>query len=542
MWKLVIEDDEGKRTVVPLTRDDYTIGRQEGNTIRLTERNVSRAHGRVRRSRTNGAGAPRDMFILEDLRSYNGVFVNGLRVAHTQDLQHGDLIQIGDYRIVLQDDSMSDAAATQPMGDPSELKSTIPTGGTSTVTRGSLLLERPNRLVMLAGPTPGAEYPLVTDRLTVGRAEDAAISVNHNSVSRLHCEIHALGEGRFEIVDKGSSNGVRVNGSDLRRGIVEAGDIIELGDVKFKFVGAGQIFLPGVNDSAQLEAIGERTTNAMKPRKGSGVVAWLLFGAALAAVGLVGAAYWRQRMRAAHENAAAPVAASPDNHDEEVLAQAKTQCNSTTTSGCEEAHKSILTIPTGSPLRASEDFKLVVAAWADDLINRATQGDVEMNSRRALLREVIDDPMVDDTRRKSAREHLDQIDMSGSTTGPVTSITMADPMAHPPTLTSAPAKDAGNAHAAAVPAPERTARASSTPTETHPHTAATTTTAAPTGQSAADKARAIMLNDPAGARAILEPRVASGHATKDEISLLKTICRNDGDRACVDRCKVLLGQ
>ena len=104
MWKLVIEDDEGKRTVVPLTRDDYTIGRQEGNTIRLTERNVSRSHGRVRRARN---GSAKDIFVLEDLRSYNGVFVNGLRVAHTQDLQHGDLIQIGDYRIVLQDDAVS---------------------------------------------------------------------------------------------------------------------------------------------------------------------------------------------------------------------------------------------------------------------------------------------------------------------------------------------------------------------------------------------------------------------------------------------------
>src|SRR5690606_13343202 len=103
MWKLVIEDDEGKRTVVPLSRDDYTIGRQEGNTIRLTERNVSRTHGRVRRNRkANGSGIA---FVVEDLRSYNGVFVNGLRVAHSQDLQHGDLIQIGDYRIVLQDDA-----------------------------------------------------------------------------------------------------------------------------------------------------------------------------------------------------------------------------------------------------------------------------------------------------------------------------------------------------------------------------------------------------------------------------------------------------
>src|SRR6187402_1123364 len=112
MWKLVIEDDEGKRTVVPLTRDDYTIGRQEGNTIRLTERNVSREHGRIKRKRPNGGAPPppngaKDDFILEDRSSYNGLFVNGLRVAHSQDLQHGDLIQIGDYRIVLQNDAAS---------------------------------------------------------------------------------------------------------------------------------------------------------------------------------------------------------------------------------------------------------------------------------------------------------------------------------------------------------------------------------------------------------------------------------------------------
>ena len=69
---------------------------------------------------------------------------------------------------------------------------------------------------------------------------DASISVNHNSVSRLHCEVHALGDGRYEIVDKASSNGVRVNGVELRRSIIEAGDVIELGDVRFKFVGAGK--------------------------------------------------------------------------------------------------------------------------------------------------------------------------------------------------------------------------------------------------------------------------------------------------------------
>ena len=40
MLKLVIEDGEGTTHVVPIIRDQITIGREEGNTIRLTERNV----------------------------------------------------------------------------------------------------------------------------------------------------------------------------------------------------------------------------------------------------------------------------------------------------------------------------------------------------------------------------------------------------------------------------------------------------------------------------------------------------------------------
>ena len=40
MHKLLIEDDEGKTVAVPLIREEITIGRTDGNTIRLTEQNV----------------------------------------------------------------------------------------------------------------------------------------------------------------------------------------------------------------------------------------------------------------------------------------------------------------------------------------------------------------------------------------------------------------------------------------------------------------------------------------------------------------------
>src|SRR4051812_28476581 len=73
MWKLTIEDDEGKRTPLPLLREEYSIGRGEENTVRLTERNISRKHAFLRR---NGSG-----WVISDSASYNGSYVNSVRIV-----------------------------------------------------------------------------------------------------------------------------------------------------------------------------------------------------------------------------------------------------------------------------------------------------------------------------------------------------------------------------------------------------------------------------------------------------------------------------
>src|SRR4051812_26714291 len=104
MYKLIIEDDEGKTTVVPLIRDEITIGRKEGNTIRLTERNVSRRHAKLLKQ--NGT------VFIEDLTSYNGIKVNGDRIAGRAPVNEGDRIQIGDYQLALKLDKAT--AATAP--------------------------------------------------------------------------------------------------------------------------------------------------------------------------------------------------------------------------------------------------------------------------------------------------------------------------------------------------------------------------------------------------------------------------------------------
>jgi ABC transport system ATP-binding/permease protein len=521
MWKLVIEDDEGKRTVVPLSRDDYTIGRQEGNTIRLTERNVSRSHGRVRRNRSaNGSG---HMFVLEDLRSYNGVFVNGLRVAHTQDLQHGDLIQIGDYRIVLQDDAAATVEnATIPITtvDPGDVKATIPI---APAFRGQTLTERPNRLVMLVGPTPGVEYPLDRERMTIGRAEDASISVNHNSVSRLHCEVHALGDGRFEIVDKGSSNGVRVNAVELRRSIIEAGDVIELGDVRFKFVGAGQIFVPGPNESQQLTAISDREAELVGPKKGLGGYIVPVVGAGVVGAMIILAFVYVLRARSAAEQGDA--GAMVVETEQVMLTEAKSKC---TIDDCEQAHTMVSTLPEGSPWRDHADARYVTFTWAESLLKKARL-DPDNATRGATLRRILADPRVDAVQKKQASDLLT----------PETSPTPTD-------LPTVATKDSGAiATTPAIPTPPPTR---ATPTSHTTVTNATTSvpTPAPSPTTPApkptvnvlEKAReAALRGEPAAVRQLLEQKVRNGHGTAEEANLVRQACKAMGDRACSDDVK-----
>lgn len=105
MYQLVIVDDEGKTMVVPLFDDVVTIGRKEGNTIHLPERNISRFHAKL--TRMDG------QLRVEDFSSYTGVIVNGKRVQGRAVLSAGDRLTIGDYRMVLQMDPDLHAAHAQ---------------------------------------------------------------------------------------------------------------------------------------------------------------------------------------------------------------------------------------------------------------------------------------------------------------------------------------------------------------------------------------------------------------------------------------------
>ncbi len=94
--RLIIEDEAGATTIVPLGKDAVTIGRLAGNTIQLTEQNVSRHHARL--SLESGS------WMINDLGSYNGIKINNQVIQGRMRLSPGDLVQIGDYHLTLFDD------------------------------------------------------------------------------------------------------------------------------------------------------------------------------------------------------------------------------------------------------------------------------------------------------------------------------------------------------------------------------------------------------------------------------------------------------
>jgi pSer/pThr/pTyr-binding forkhead associated (FHA) protein len=381
MWKLTIEDDQANRTVVPLARDEYSIGRGEENTVRLTERNISRRHARLSREAEH--------WVVLDAGSYNGCYVNGARVSQRQELVHGDLVQLGDYRLELVDETLETAPGF-------DSKVTVPAAP-----RSQALLGQPDRLVMLVGPTPGAEFALPRGaRQVMGRGEECDISINHPSVSRVHAEVHDLGDGRYELVDRESANGIRVNGVELPRGILDARDVIELGDVVFKFIPAGDVYVPGADESQQISSLGGLEAPSGASR-GMSFGTKLLVG--LGAATLLGT--FIALASGGDEPADVSLSASKSEQTDgssKILGEAKELLDKGDVAG---ARARAAQLPQDSNLRDTPEFRVIQSTWADALLARASKSE-NPSEKRELLEDVARASEVDSIRRKRAANDL----------------------------------------------------------------------------------------------------------------------------------------
>ena len=80
-----------KGSTFPLNADHVSIGRESASAICLSHSSVSRRHCLISQSGTN--------YVISDLDSYNGTFVNGVPVKE-QTLAHADQIKIGSIALL----------------------------------------------------------------------------------------------------------------------------------------------------------------------------------------------------------------------------------------------------------------------------------------------------------------------------------------------------------------------------------------------------------------------------------------------------------
>lgn len=190
------------------------IGRSSTNDIPIPEQHVSRQHAVI--SYRDG------VFMVNDLGSSNGTYVNDTKVDEPFPLFAGDVIRL--YVPTIKFLALMDG----------DVENATKTGQISIVGTGSQ-----GSLIVTNGPQEGQTIPLLLKEISIGRAVSNAtweILIQDPSVSRPHARISQRGE-QWYIVDLGSSNGTRLNKKPVSKEpvLLSDGDTMELGNAILLF-------------------------------------------------------------------------------------------------------------------------------------------------------------------------------------------------------------------------------------------------------------------------------------------------------------------
>ena len=186
MFAIIISEKGGAERRESFDKNEINVGRVQGNDLMLPKGNVSKHHARL---------LYRDgRFIVTDLKSTNGTYVNGRKIAQATIVREGDKIYIGDFVLRLDsgaqstdepsnaqqapppDDagrSLQRTGPSSPAGVAGAGGATHPPGGLPEATQGPIravnvpgMPPLPPDAAFAAGPPPPPEpshYPLERD-------------------------------------------------------------------------------------------------------------------------------------------------------------------------------------------------------------------------------------------------------------------------------------------------------------------------------------------------------------------------------------------
>jgi len=158
MVNLTLTEKGGSTNELSFDKDEVSVGRVRGNDIVLPKGNVSKHHCRLL---VNG-----DEILVEDLRSTNGTYVNGRKIAEPTTLAPSDKVFVGDFiiRVMSMSSTMEVMRPGQQSGPPEagSLSSAIPRRPPPPPpsVRGSTVFDD----APASGPKPAASPPSLSGR------------------------------------------------------------------------------------------------------------------------------------------------------------------------------------------------------------------------------------------------------------------------------------------------------------------------------------------------------------------------------------------
>jgi ABC-type multidrug transport system ATPase subunit len=210
--------------VYELTQVETIIGREEDAQIVIQIPAVSRHHVRL----IYQAGK----YMIEDMGSANGTFVNGLRLTGLQALKPGDRIALGEVTVLefeavgAPETSWQPAKTVADQSPPAAPAKAHPRPGRAAVQSdipatqllddnenlpGQQIQTAPQLVVSVAGG--GSQtYPLIKAFISIGREEGNDIIVPSNIVSRQHANLEKTDQGYCLVIQPGNTNETYLDG------------------------------------------------------------------------------------------------------------------------------------------------------------------------------------------------------------------------------------------------------------------------------------------------------------------------------------------
>ncbi len=207
-----------------IKQDEVSLGRGAKNDIVIIDNEVSREHCRFSR-RDNG-------FVLFDLGSSNGTYVNGQRVKTSWSLPPECIVEIGDSITFTYRQEADEGVDPQNDIDTSTL--------TDPNSKPYFLL------VSVDKQSQPAIYPLEDDLITIGRGVENKIIILEAEVSREHLSLIRDPKGHgYRLEDTKSTNGTMLNGTMIREShLLHSGDMIHIGSsIVLRYTHAPQLFM-----------------------------------------------------------------------------------------------------------------------------------------------------------------------------------------------------------------------------------------------------------------------------------------------------------